>query len=112
MLIYKIFRPQEWDAFQRDGQTAGSKLDRIDGYIHFSTAAQAPETVAKHFAGEAGLVIAACDTVRFVGSLHWEVSRGGDKFPHVYRTLSLRDVTWSKLLPLVDGSHQFPDEMA
>lgn len=110
-MIYKIFRPVEWEAFHRDGQSAGSKQDRIDGFIHFSAADQVAETAAKHFAGEAGLVLAACDPSRFGADLHWEVSRGGAEFPHVYRNLSRRDIAWSVPLPLEDGIHKFPDDL-
>jgi len=55
MLIYKIFRAQEWAALQENGSTTGAPIDVTDGYIHFSTAKQAPETAAKHFAGQDGL---------------------------------------------------------
>ena len=61
MLIYKIFRAEEWQALDRDGTTPGAPIDLADGYIHFSTAAQAAETAAKHFAGVTGLVLAACE---------------------------------------------------
>lgn len=110
-MIYKIFRATEWEGLRRDGQSAGSQLDRLDGFIHFSTADQVRETASKHFAGQDGLILVACDTERFSTFLKWEESRGGDKFPHVYRVMNRRDVAWSKPLPLVDGVHQFPDEL-
>ena len=47
MLIYKIFRRPEWDAFRAAGETLGAPIDLADGYIHFSTAAQVAETAAK-----------------------------------------------------------------
>ncbi len=61
MLIYKIFRAEEWAALQQAGETAGAPVDLADGYVHFSTAEQAAETAAKHFAGEEGLMLLACD---------------------------------------------------
>ena len=51
MLIYKIFRSNEWQALRRDGSTTGAPVDVADGYVHFSTSEQAAETAAKHFAG-------------------------------------------------------------
>ena len=39
----------------------GAEVDRADGYIHFSTAAQAPETAAKWFAGRDDLTLVAVD---------------------------------------------------
>lgn len=112
MLIYKIFRADEWAALQADGETQGAPIDVTDGYVHFSTATQAAETAAKHFAGAEGLVLLACDADAMAADLKWEVSRGGAEFPHLYRNLRLSDVIWSKPLLLVNGVHQFPEEMA
>lgn len=111
MLIYKIFRAQEWAALQTNGSTKGAPIDIADGYVHFSTAAQAQETAAKHFAGEDGLILLACSATDMGDDLKWEVSRGGDKFPHLYRDLRLTDVLVHKPLPLFEGVHQFPDDM-
>ena len=44
MLIYKIFRADEWAHLQAKGETAGAPIDVQDGYVHFSTAEQAAET--------------------------------------------------------------------
>ncbi|MBT8152878.1 DUF952 domain-containing protein [Epibacterium ulvae] len=111
MLIYKIFRQDEWEALEATGETRGAPIDLADGFVHFSTAAQAAETAAKHFAGERGLWILALDAEALGDALKWEVSRGGALFPHLYRNLQMTDVTWSKPLPIVDGVHQFPAEM-
>lgn len=112
MLIYKIFRADEWAAMQADGETLGAPVDLADGYVHFSTAAQAPETAAKHFAGAEGLVLLAVEAAPLGEALRWEVSRGGAEFPHLYRVFRMADVAWSVPLPLVDGVHQFPDDLA
>ncbi len=109
MLIYKIFRTPEWRALVEAGETQGAPIDLADGYIHFSTAEQAAETAAKHFAGVDGLMLAALEADKLGDDLKWEPSRGGALFPHLYRTLRLEDVIWSQPLPLVDGAHQFPD---
>lgn len=112
MLIYKIFRADEWAALQRDGETAGAPVDLADGFVHFSTAEQAAETAAKHFAGQEGLVLLACDADALGDALKWEVSRGGALFPHLFRKLRIDDILWDRPLPLIDGAHQFPDDMA
>lgn len=108
MLIYKIFRAGEWAALEANGETAGAPIDVADGYVHFSTAEQAQETAAKHFAGEDDLVLLALESDA-LDPLRWETSRGGALFPHLYRSLKLSDVLWQKPLPLVDGVHQFPE---
>jgi len=112
MLIYKIFRAPEWAALQAQGETQGAPIDLADGFVHFSTAQQAAETAAKHFAGVDGLMLLALDGDALGEALKWEVSRGDALFPHLYRALRLDDVLWAKPLPLVDGVHQFPDDMA
>ena len=112
MLIYKIFRPAEWAALQEAGETNGAPVDIQDGFVHFSTAAQAAETAAKHFARAEGLILLACDAGAMGADLKWEVSRGGAEFPHLYRPLRLDDVVWSRPLPLVKGTHLFPEDMA
>lgn len=108
MLIFKIFRADEWAALRRDGETTGAPIDVTDGYVHFSTAAQAAETAAKHFAGEDGLMLLAVENERLGDALKWEISRGDQLFPHLYRKLKLSDVTWAQPLPLSNGVHQFP----
>lgn len=112
MLIYKIFRASEWQAFEAAGVTAGAPVDLDDGYIHFSTAAQAPATAAKYFAGVEGLVLVAVEVDRLGTDLRWEPARGGALFPHLYRELDATDVAWSRPLPLgPGGAHRFPAEM-
>lgn len=108
MLIFKIFRADEWAALRIAGETAGAPVDIADGYVHFSTADQAPGTAAKHFAGEDDLMLLGVDTDRLGADLKWEVSRGDQLFPHLYRALRLDDVVWAQPLPLVNGVHQFP----
>lgn len=108
MKIYKIFRSEEWAELRAKGQTSGAPIDVADGYVHFSTAAQAAETAAKHFAGADGLFLLCCDTQALGTDLRWEVSRGGAEFPHLYRDLMMADVEWAQPLPLQGGVHQFP----
>lgn len=110
MFIYKILRAEDFAALDRDGETAGAPVDVADGYIHFSTAAQAAETAARHFAGADDLVLAAVEAGPLGAALKWEPSRGGDLFPHLYRRLRRTDIAWIAPLPLGrDGAHVFPD---
>lgn len=108
MVIYKIFRRSEWDAFVRAGRSEGAPVDLADGYIHMSTAQQVVETAAKHFAGESDLVLVALETDALGPALRWEPSRGGALFPHLYRALVAADVVWDKSLPLGAAGHIFP----
>jgi len=111
MLIFKILRAAEWQHLLDNGETDGAPIDVADGYVHFSTAEQARETAAKHFAGEDNLMLLAVETATLGDALKWEVSRGGAKFPHLYRKLMLDDVIWEDNLNLVDGVHDFPEDV-
>lgn len=110
MLIFKIFAAAEWAALEREGETAGAPVDLTDGFIHFSTAGQATETAAKHFAGREGLMLVAVEAETLGDALKWEPSRGGGLFPHLYAPLRRDQVVWAKPLPLSpSGAHVFPD---
>jgi uncharacterized protein (DUF952 family) len=85
--VYKILSRAEWEAAERTGRFEGSAVDLRDGFIHFSTAAQAPDTARLHFAGRTGLVLVAIEAERLGAALKWEPSRGGDLFPHLYGPL-------------------------
>jgi uncharacterized protein (DUF952 family) len=93
---FKIFTADQWAQFQADGIFAGAPVDLADGYIHMSTADQTAETLAKHFAGQSGLVIAEIDLSGFGDALKWEVSRGGALFPHVYGVLPIMAVVGTR----------------
>ena len=108
MLIYKIFRAEEWEAFEAAGVTNGAQIDLSDGYIHFSTSTQVAETAAKYFIGSDGLMLVAVDDETMDHLLKWEPSRGGALFPHLYRSLHMSDVVWAVPLPLKNGRHDFP----
>lgn len=110
MLIYKIVPAALWRDAEAAGRFIGSPVDHRDGFIHFSTAAQARETAAKHFAGVDDLLLVAVRVDAIDGpSLRWEPSRGGDLFPHLYEPLPVSAAAWVKPLPLgPDGAHVFP----
>jgi len=85
--VYKLLTRAEWVAAEATGLFEGSAVDLADGFIHFSTAAQAAETGRRYFAGVADLVIVGFDDTALGAGLTWEPSRGGDLFPHLYGPL-------------------------
>jgi uncharacterized protein (DUF952 family) len=85
--VYKILARAEWKAAKAAGVYEGSAVDRADGFIHFSTCAQAQETARRHFAGQRDLVVVAFDSDDLGAALRWERSRDGALFPHLYGTL-------------------------
>lgn len=108
--IYKICPASLWREAERQGAFSGSADDRRDGFIHFSTAAQVPQTLRRHFAGQPGLFLIAVDADALGGALRWERSRGGDLFPHLYGDLDPRAAHAVTTLTLrADGTHDVPD---
>lgn len=101
--IYKILARPEWDAALAAGRYDGSAVDRADGFIHFSTAAQAQETARRHFAGQTDLIVLELEADEFGDSLKWEPSRGGDLFPHLYGPLDPGLVRRVSAAPLGEG---------
>jgi len=106
--VFKIVATEAWLAASRAGQFDGAEVDRIDGFIHLSTAGQAAETAAKWFAGRDDLTLVAVAAEALGTALRWEPSRGGALFPHLYAPLRMSAVAWSRPLPLgPDGRHVF-----
>jgi len=100
-LIFKLCSEADWLACQRDGRLPWAPVDERDGFVHLSAAHQAQETAAKHFRGRTGLVVLAVDPARLPeGALRWEVSRGGERFPHLYADLPASAVVGVAAAPL------------
>jgi uncharacterized protein (DUF952 family) len=109
-MIYHMCRAEEWTSAVRAKVYHGSSQDLADGFIHFSTADQIVESARRHRSGQPGLVLVAVDPARLGERLHWEPSRGGQLFPHLYGTLDPgeSESVWPlRLGP--DGVHVFPE---
>jgi len=111
--IFHMCRAEEWQAALALGRYDGSSQDRADGFIHFSTGAQLPESAARHRTGQAGLVLLTVDPDRCGDALKWEPSRGGQLFPHLYGAVTPDAVIRVDPLPLDgDGLHVMPAHVA
>ncbi|MBN9318364.1 MAG: dihydroorotate dehydrogenase [Caulobacterales bacterium 68-7] len=105
--IYKLLSRAEWDHALALGRFEGSEVDLADGYIHFSTGAQAPETARRYFAGRDDLMLVAVEAEPLGEALKWEPSRGGDLFPHLYAPLEVASAV--EVRPLGLGPDGAPD---
>jgi uncharacterized protein (DUF952 family) len=109
-MIYKICPRNMWEEAVAKGVFEGAPIDLSDGFIHFSTGDQLRETAARHFARQDDLVLIAVDDAHLGPDLVYEVSRGGDLFPHLYAPLETAIVAWVTPLPLgPEGAHIFPE---
>jgi uncharacterized protein (DUF952 family) len=105
-IIYHICSAANWTAAEATGYYLGSTQDRVDGYIHFSTAAQVKETAQRTFNGVPGLVLLAVDAAHLGADLRWEPSGGGDLYPHLMTRMPVGAVIGVRPLPL-DSNGQF-----
>lgn len=91
--VYKIMTAEQWARLSAAGTWAGSDVDLRDGFVHLSSWEQVPGTLAKHYPQQSDLFLVGVFVERVGPELRWEVSRGGEKFPHLYRELRLTDVS-------------------
>jgi uncharacterized protein (DUF952 family) len=96
VLVYKVVSQREWAVAERDRVFVGAAIDFRDGYIHLSSGEQVEQTVSLYFADRDDLVLIALEVERFGETLKWELSRGGALFPHLYATLPLDLVFWTR----------------
>ncbi|MDO9338426.1 MAG: DUF952 domain-containing protein [Caulobacter sp.] len=103
--IYKLVSRAEWDAAKAAGSFLGAAIDLADGYIHFSTGAQAVETARKYFAGLDDILIVGFEAETLGPNLKWEPSRGGDLFPHLHEPLDPALAIEERAAPLGGDGH-------
>ena len=109
MLIFKIVPRAEWEA--ESGDYHGSAHDKADGFLHFSTASQLPETLRRYYAGQDDLMLVAVDPAALGPALKWEYSASrAEDFPHLYAALSCDAIKWARSLWRgADGEFALPD---
>ena len=99
-IAYKVLTAGQLIELEHHASFAGAPIDLADGYIHMSAAAQLDETLAKHFAGQKDLTVAAVDLAALGDAVRWEPSRGGQLFPHLYAPLPVSAAVEIKSLPV------------
>ena len=109
--VFKIVPRAEWaeitDAYE------GSAHDRADGFLHFSTWPQLPETLRRYYADKDDLLLVAADPARLGRLLKWEHSPSrGEDFPHLYGPLPFSAVRWAKPIGRDAGGIAVSPELA
>jgi uncharacterized protein (DUF952 family) len=110
-LIFKIVPRAEWES--SSGDYHGSAHDQADGFLHFSTAAQLPETLRLYYADENDLMLVAVATDALGSKLKWEFSESrAEDFPHLYASLSCDAMKWARFIAKdADGNFVLPDDL-
>jgi beta-hydroxylase len=111
-VAFKILSRADWRAALAEGRYDGSAADRADGYIHLSAADQLEATAAKHYAGQADLMLVEVDLTALGDALIWEPSRGGALFPHIYGPLPIAATRAARALSVTAGGRMIIDETA
>lgn len=110
--IYKIATAEAVAAARAAGAFPTMPIDAADGYIHFSTGTQLPDTLRLYFAGQENIVLLAVRTYDLGKALVWEPSRGGQLFPHAYGEVSPAAVAWTAVISVApDGSCPLPADV-
>ena len=105
--IYKICSKQDWEDAKKLKVFSGSKIDKRDGFIHFSSEYQVRETAKLHFNGQEDLILLEIKTDKL--KIKWEKSRSDNFFPHLYNSLPVAEVTREHALILDENNnHIFP----
>ena len=111
--VFKVAPRAAWHAACRAGTYQGSADDLRDGYIPLALREQLADTLAKHFRGKDDLVLIQFETGALGEALRWEVSRGGQLFPHLYAALPTRHAMAIRALQLSDdGVPVVPKDLA
>jgi uncharacterized protein (DUF952 family) len=110
--IYKILARTAWLEALEKGRFEGAAADLTDGFIHFSTAAQAGETARRYFSHQSDLVVLEVEAESLGPDLKWEPSRGGELFPHLHAELACALVVEVHEAPLGDdGAPRLPEDL-
>ena len=110
--IYKVLTLHEWARAQTSGIII-TDLDKKDGFIHLSTAAQLNVTLSLYFSKEKSVVLLQIDHAQALQQLKFEApSPPGNRnsaFPHYYGDLNTNFV--SKIWHLNRGAFEIPIEV-
>ena len=107
--VFKVCEKNEWEILKQKDFFEGSKIDKKDGFIHFSTSEQLRDTLEKYFKAKSQLYLLEVNTDSL--DLVWEVSRNKQKFPHLYAHLPLSAVTKVyKIFLDSEGKHIIPTQ--
>lgn len=110
--IYKVASAAAVADAHARGAFPTMPVDAADGFVHFSTATQLPDTLRLYFAGQENLVLLAVRSYDLGKDLVWEPSRGGQLFPHAYGDVSPAAVAWTAVISVApDGSCPLPPDV-
>lgn len=105
-MLFHIAEPQDWADAQASGQYRPESLRR-EGFVHCSSSVQVLATATRYYRGRTGLVLIEVDEAGL--DVRWELSTGGERFPHVYGPIPVASVgRVHPFEPHADGTFTLP----
>ena len=89
-VVHHLVLAAEWDAVSGPTYSHSSLID--EGFIHFSSTAQVPDTSLRYYSDADDLLLVTVDRERLTSELRWENLSGHGEFPHLYGPLDLAAV--------------------
>lgn len=105
--IYHICEAHAWPIAEDARAYPGGPMCRMDGFIHFSTWEQVPDTLARFFQGRDDLIVLEAEVAQLGPALKWE-QMGEDIFPHYYGVLRVELARNLGPIVIDDGRHVLP----
>jgi uncharacterized protein (DUF952 family) len=96
MPIFHLLTPQDWASARSAGAVIPPSL-ATEGFVHCSTRDQVEGTIARHLQGIDELVLLELDDASLGDGLRWEESRPGERYPHLYRPISVDEVVGTEV---------------
>jgi uncharacterized protein (DUF952 family) len=109
--VYKVLTQEQWAQFQSEDIFRGSPVDLEDGYIHLSCLSQLTETLDKWYAQYSVVALLEIETAEIEADLKYEVSRGGEDFPHLFADLPFTAVGRVWLVSPDQGVYRLPHDL-
>lgn len=92
MIFYHITTPEIWHKFSQEDYCEADSL-HTEGFIHGSYSEQLEETLSLYYKDIPEVLILTIDPSVLNAPLKIEVSRNGDKFPHIYGRINKDAIT-------------------
>jgi uncharacterized protein (DUF952 family) len=86
-MIYHITTPEQWAIWENYTIYEPMQFG-AEGFIHLCTEAQMDGVLSRYYSGISPLWILHVDESALTEPLRWELSTGGELFPHLYGSLN------------------------
>ena len=91
MTVFHLATPDDWERSRVVGRVEPASL-ASEGFVHCSTKDQVDSTIARHFEGFDHLLLLRLDEDALGTDLRWDEVRPGERYPHLYRAIEVREV--------------------